>query len=119
MKRELALDWVVNLRGKYADKKGKSYLCRVDEDGVESYCCLGVILDMHDELIDSPKPKCKMSKEGSRASNEVALDDRYLELYGITDDEQCELMGINDNSDTFEAVIEKITEWYITDKEDN
>lgn len=46
MRKEIADKWVSELRsGNY--EQGQQYLCRKNDEGKESYCCLGVLCELY------------------------------------------------------------------------
>ena len=45
MKQEIKQQWITALRsGNYP--QGRGYLRRIDDDGKEGYCCLGVLCEL-------------------------------------------------------------------------
>ena len=56
MKKEVADIWVKALTSKKY-KQGKEFLCRVENNGDKSFCCLGVLTDLYQQ--DRAKKKKK------------------------------------------------------------
>lgn len=79
-------------------KKGKHYL--IDKDG--KMCCLGVFADIKGEL---PKNDQYIQFIGGNPEYFVP------EEWGINIELQSELANINDGSDTFAPVIDKLKEF--------
>lgn len=99
MTTELKERWIAALKsGKYP--KTKSQMC----DGT-GYCCLGVLADL-----DDPD-----GWEGEDLSSSLLWHDCYYEprdtdyqRWGLPIPTACDLMRLNDASDTFGPVIEEI-----------
>ena len=102
MNPEIKERWIAALEsGEYA--KGVSALKRIDTDGLCSFCCLGVIADIHGDLVEEAKYRIVTKK---RSHSGWLLDGEY----GLSKMVQRELGSINDKSDTFAPVIEYIRE---------
>lgn len=111
MTKELAQDWVDNLRGKYADKKGVYKLC----EGNGKMCCLGVMADMQ-QAWSGINPSGNKFILHETYEYDVVPHESCFNDWGLNYDQVDELVALNDSNDTFEPVISKIEEWFIKDK---
>ena len=106
MKRNDAIEWVIALKGKYSDRKGKNRLHNMDG----TMCCLGVLCDINGvEWIKSSFGDYFAADDTLSGT----LSNEQVKSWGVSHAQCVELAGINDKSDTFEPVIKKIHELYI------
>ena len=107
--------------GEYQQAKG--YL-KIDKDGVTGYCCLGVLCDIADKVTDLDVSFSKADGEfraWSISRTEKEADgyefknnysayppDDVRDWAGLTDGQMVQLANINDEGDSFDAVIEHI-----------
>jgi len=113
MKPKLKSKWINALAsGKYQQADG--YLYQRNEDGKETYCCLGVLCIVAGKHID-----------GARADEVVEsgmelLNSATLEQFGLTNDQQQVLSAMNDGTScngikyqkhTFHEIAQYIENW--------
>ena len=105
MSPEKAQEWIDNLKGKYWDKKGRGYLCV----GAGEMCCLGVLADMHDELEG-------IGRKAINGSYRIPPEHFFFK-HGISrivgSNIGGNLMNLNDQSETFQPVIDLIQKTFI------
>jgi len=100
MDQELKTKWVAALRsGDY--KQGNGYLHKIEWDGSESFCCVGVLCkiasETHPELISVSRTQFAVS---------------YAGRCNMVDEETCESLMLP-NRDTLAALAIKNDGWFI------
>ena len=100
MDKELKQRWIDALKGEYANRKGFGQLC--DAEG--NMCCLGVIADMHGDLIELPNNVYDFNDDSFPFKRSTIPNMKY----GISEEHIERLMRINDNNDSFLPVIKYI-----------
>ena len=117
MDPHLKEQWLKALRsGKYEQTSG--FLCEVDSDAEESFCCLGVLFDIAGGEVggewSEPKSVFKFSPlarkaivKSSRSSDSSMLPNGFTKFSKLSKYTQNELAEMNDNGWSFE----KIANW--------
>ena len=106
MKRELMRRWVRALRsGKY--KQGHGYLCEVNRDGEEQFCCLGVLADI---AVDGWWELASINGYYLIDGASGALTTDMRKEFGLTG--QSKLIRMNDSGKSFEEIADYIEEHF-------
>lgn len=114
MNPEIKEKWLTALRsGDYV--QGKGCLCRVEEDGSKTYCCLGVLTDLY---IQEMGLGWGRGVSYLHFDGEAVLPPSVMNWSSVSDSglfyseegEKGELTTVNDASDNFDKVIQIIEE---------
>ena len=119
LKRVFARKWVAALRsGDY--QQARERLAHQNEDGVRSYCCLGVALDLgfipgewvQDESYDSASYGFLPIEEvGVSLACRGMLNKKELGRLGLSQTRQDVLIIMNDGGKPFTEIADKIESW--------
>ncbi len=100
MNNKIKNKWLKALRsGKY--KQGRNYLCRVDDDGDDSFCCLGVLCELHAEETKGVWREGNYLDVLYYKGNEVLLPEEVIKWAELEDDDP--FLGVNNNRNRYPA----------------
>lgn len=98
--------WLKALRsGEYT--QGVGYLRTTDD----TYCCLGVLCDLTDGEWAEDNDEAYIFQLEDYGELMLDLDPIYLDLFGLDDETQADLVDMNDSGSTFEEIADYIEEY--------